>query len=111
VGARFRNTGAYAVGIALLPGLAERAWIKRMAHLTGEVRNNGMEVFALGAEGRSITVNAIGAGIRYLEGPAVRANVADPKHAFAHNIEDLYLTRQGTGGNFAPVPRGVAVNE
>jgi hypothetical protein len=101
VGARFRNTGTYAIGLALSPARSERAWIKRMSLLMREARDNALEVFALGAASRSIAINAIGAGIRYLEGPAVRTTVADPRHAFAQNIEDLYLTRQDTGAAFA----------
>jgi hypothetical protein len=102
VGARFRNTGTYAIGLALSPGRSERAWIKRMSLLMREARGNALEVFTLGAASRSIAINAIGAGIRYLEGSSVRTAVADPRHAFAHKIEDLYLARQDAGAAFAP---------
>jgi len=90
---RFRNTGIHALGIALSPGKPERQVIARMNALVRDARENAMESFALGISKRSVAINAIGAGVRYLEGPTVRASVADPKHAFVHVVEDLYRDR------------------
>ena len=90
VGRQFRNTGVHAIGLASRPGLKEREWLARLNLLSREARGAGFESFGLGAGRRSTAVNAVGAGIRYLEGKAVRPAVADPKFAFAHDIEDLY---------------------
>jgi hypothetical protein len=92
IGHQFRNTGIQAIGLAFQPGVQERDWLSELSHLSREARDAGFESFGLGAARRCTAVNAVGAGIRYLEGKAVRPAVADPKYGFAHEIEDLYRT-------------------
>lgn len=89
-GQRFRNTGAHAIGIALQPGAPERPWIERLQVMAREIHNGNTHLFVMGLFGRSGVINAIGAGARYLEGPAVRTVVADPKNAFLQEIDDLF---------------------
>lgn len=89
-GQRFRNTGAHAIGIALQPGAPEGPWIERMKMMAREVHGGSAELLVMGVAGRSGVINAIGAGARYLEGPAVRPVVVDPKNAFLQEIDDLF---------------------
>jgi hypothetical protein len=87
---QFRNTGIHAIGLTTRHDQEEREWVAKLNHLSREARASGFESFGFGAVRRSTAVNAVGAGVRYLEGKAVRPAVADPKYAFAHEIEDLY---------------------
>lgn len=87
---QFDNSGAHAVGLSIGSDRSEREWINRMSTLGREAKVSGKEAFVIGAARRSCAVNAIGAGARYIEGASVRSVVADPKHAFVHEIEDLY---------------------
>jgi hypothetical protein len=87
---QFHNTGVQAIGIAARAGEPERALIERLHRLHAATRTSGAETFLLGASRRSVVVNAIGAGIRYVEGPAMKAPTAEPRFAVAHNILDYY---------------------
>jgi len=49
-----------------------------------------VDSFLLGVPATSIALAAVEAGVRYLEGPAIRPAVSDPRHAFAHDVEQLY---------------------
>lgn len=89
-GQRFRNTGAHAIGIALQPSAPEKPWIERLKVMAREAHGGGAELFVMGVSCRSGVINAIGAGARYLEGPAVRTVVVDPKNAFLQEIDDLF---------------------
>jgi hypothetical protein len=89
-GHRFRNTGAHAIGIALQSGTPEKPWIEKLNLLARDTHGGGPELFVLGAAARSAAINAIGAGARYLEGPAVRSPLVDPRNAFAQEIQDLF---------------------
>jgi hypothetical protein len=49
-----------------------------------------MESFILGTRTTSTVVNAVAAGVRYLEGKPVWPVVAEPRHAFVHEMSDIY---------------------
>lgn len=88
---QFHNTGVQGIGIAARAGEPERALIERLHRLhAAAARTSGAETFLLGAPKRSVVTNAIGAGIRFVEGPAMKAPTAEPRFAVAHNIFDYY---------------------
>ena len=35
-------------------------------------------------------LHALAQGIRYIEGPVIRAAVAEPRYAFAQTLDDIY---------------------
>ena len=55
-----------------------------------DASNAGIECFVLGVFNKSSAVGAISSGVRYLEGPAISAEVNQPRHAFVRELEDLY---------------------
>jgi hypothetical protein len=85
---QFHNTNVRAVGLVARPGEPDRVLIDRLQKLHAAVRPAGMESFLLGATKRSSVINAIGAGIRYIEGVGMRHPVAEPKYAIAQNLFD-----------------------
>ena len=88
---QFHNTGVQGIGIAARAGEPERALIERLHRLhAAAARTSNAETFLLGAPKRSVVTNAIGAGIRFVEGPAMKAPTAEPRFAVAHNIFDYY---------------------
>jgi hypothetical protein len=89
-GARFSGTGVRALGIALDHSQSELQSIERLKRLGQSARDVGLEAVALGLLSTSLTLNAMGAGVRYLEGPAIRPACPDPRHAFAQPLEYLY---------------------
>ncbi len=94
VGARFAKTGAHGVGIALDEKEDEAYSASLMREVAKETQSAAIESFVLGLRSTSLALTAIHAGMRYLEGPIVRPTVADPRHGFAHDIEDLYKARR-----------------
>ena len=96
VAARFASTSAHAVGMELprSRGRAKRV-LESVKTLAAATRKNGHESFVLGVTSTSHAVNAMGAGVRYLEGPAIHPMVADPRCAFMHELEDLYVSNAG----------------
>jgi len=94
VAARFAYVRAHAVGLELPRTRGrERQVLESVKSLAGGARKNGHESFLLGVTNTSRAVNAMAAGVRYLEGPAIHPVVADPRCAFIHELEDLYATR------------------
>ena len=87
---QFHNTGIRAVGLAGRAGELEPHFIERLGRLYAAAGQCGLDSFVLGAFRRSMVVNAIGAGIRYIEGAGMRPAVADPRFAVAQNILDYY---------------------
>ncbi len=87
---RFRGTGIRAVGVSLNPSEAETQIIERLQRLGKHARDAGLDAFALGVHSTSLALNAIAAGVRYLEGTAIRPACADPRHAFSQSLEYLY---------------------
>jgi hypothetical protein len=85
---QFHNTNVQAVGLVARPGEPERLLIERLQKLHNATRAAGMESFLLGATKRSIVINAIGAGIRYIEGGGMRRAIAEPKFAVAQDLAD-----------------------
>ncbi len=95
---RFAGTGVRAVGVSIDPADAEIRSIERLKKLGRETRDAGLDAFVLGLSSTSLAINAMGAGIRYLEGPAIRPAVADPRLAFAQSLEYLYQSKLAAGG-------------
>jgi hypothetical protein len=89
---QFDNTGIQGLGLVARRGEPERVLIARLDMLHAATRASGLESFLLGAAKRSMVVNAIGAGIRYIEGAGMRPAVAEPKFAVAQDIVDYYRT-------------------
>lgn len=94
LGARFAKTGAHGVGSALDEKEEEAQSLARVREVAKETQGAAIESFVLGLRTTSIALAAIHSGIRYLEGPVVRPAVADPRHGFAHGIEDLYRSHR-----------------
>jgi hypothetical protein len=93
-GARFAKSAAHGVGIALDEKEDEPRSATRLRELAREAQSATVESFALGLRSTSLALAAISAGIRYLEGPVVRPAVTDPRHGFAHDVEDMYKTKR-----------------
>jgi len=85
---QFHNTNVQAVGAVVRAGEPERVLIERLQKLHIAARAAGMESFLLGAPRRSVVINAIGAGARYIEGVVMRGPVVEPKFALAQDITD-----------------------
>jgi hypothetical protein len=92
-GTRFRGTGAGALGIAIAPSEPEKNSIELLRRLRSSCRDAALESFVLDVRTTSLALNAIGSGIRYLEGPAIRAASADPQYAFSQPLEYLYAAK------------------
>ncbi len=96
VAARFAYVKAHAVGVELPRTRGrERHVLESVKSVAADARKNGHESFALGVTNTSRAVNAMAAGVRYLEGPAIHPVVADPRCAFIHELEDLYVSKTG----------------
>jgi hypothetical protein len=88
---RFAGAGFQALGIELeRPEKSERALIDAINGFAREAAGMGMESLVLGAHSTSTVVNAVAAGVRYLEGRSVWPAVAEPRHAFVHEMGDIY---------------------
>lgn len=93
---RFANTGIHAIGVELRrPIGSERQMLASVDALGRDAQLLGIQSFVLGAKTRSTVVSTIGSGVRYLEGPAVSHAVAEPRHAFAQGIVDLFRAPSG----------------
>jgi hypothetical protein len=92
---QFNNTGIQGVGLAARPGEPEKNLIERLDKLYAATRKTGLENFVLGASRHSTVVNAIGAGVRYIEGAGMRPPVADPRFAVAQDLLDYYRVARG----------------
>jgi hypothetical protein len=92
---QFYNTGIQGVGVVARPGEAETYLIERLGRLHAATRNSGLESFVLAASKPSTVVNAIGAGVRYIEGAGMRRAVADPRFAVAQDLLDYYRLAKG----------------
>jgi len=97
-GERFRSTSIHAIGMEIpefVPNDGEMAGcVKSMAL---DVRAQNFEPFVFGVLSTSCVLNAMAAGVRYLEGPAIHSMVADPRLAVAHGLEDVYGARLRSG--------------
>lgn len=71
----------------------ETEMLGHIKSLAADARQNGYESFALGVGSTSRALNAMAAGVRYLEGSAIHPMVSDPRYAFVHELEDLYFQR------------------
>jgi hypothetical protein len=89
-GTRFARTGTHGIGIAIASGESEPQVVKSMQQIAMEAQTAKVDSFLLGVPATSIALAAVEAGVRYLEGPAIRPAVSDPRHAFAHDVEQLY---------------------
>ena len=92
-GTRFARTGTHAIGITLPPGEAEAFSMARIAELAQQAGDAGLAAFVFGVSSTSIMLHALGLGIRYLEGDAVRTAVSDPRHAFAQSLEHVVFRK------------------
>lgn len=89
-GVRFNGTGARALGLSLMPEEDEVEAAERLERLAKQARGAGVETFVLGVRTTSLALRAMSAGVRYMEGPAIRPACRDPQHAFAQSVEYLY---------------------
>ena len=83
----------------LTPTEAEPNTIEYLKRFAQHSRDAGIEAFVLGVRSTSIALNALNTGVRYLEGPAVRAACADPRHGYSQSLDYLYagkIARQNT---------------
>ena len=90
IGTRFARTGTHAIGIELSPGSAEAVSAGRIADLASQAADARLATFVLGVGSTSLMLHALSHGIRYLEGPVIRAPVAEPRYAFAQSLDDIY---------------------
>jgi hypothetical protein len=93
-GVRFASTGAHGIGIAITRSDSEPQTVILMKQIARESQTAKVDSFLLGIQSTSIALAAVEAGVRYLEGPAIRPAVTDPRHAFAHDVEGLYRRRR-----------------
>jgi hypothetical protein len=93
-GARFVKSAAHGVGITFDEKEDEPISAMRLRELAKETQSATVESLALGLRSTSLALAAISAGIRYLEGPVIRPAVTDPRHGFAHDVEDMYKTKR-----------------
>lgn len=94
IGARFAKTSAHGVGTTLDEREDEASSVSRIRDVAKETQAAAIESFVLGLRSTSLALQSIHSGIRYLEGSAVRSAVSDPRHGFAHDIEDLYKAKR-----------------
>jgi hypothetical protein len=99
---RFARSGANGVGVALSHFQPEVHAAKVVADIAREAHAVAIDSFALGVTATSLALRAIDAGIRYLEGSTIRPSVSDPRHAFLHDVEDLYRSLRGSGSHTVP---------
>jgi len=98
IGERFANTNVHAFGLEFPEtGLNDAELNGCIKSLALDAEERGFQSFVLGIQSTSRALNAMAAGVRYLEGPAIHAPVADPRFAFVHGIEDLYAPRAAQG--------------
>ena len=95
VGERFGGTAIHAVGMEMPSHDAQMAG--RVKSMARDVRAQSFEPFVLGLQNTSSAINAIAAGVRYLEGSAIHPMVAAPRSAIAHGLADLYSLQSSRG--------------
>lgn len=88
--AHFAGTGTSALGKIISPLEAEPNTIEYVRRFAQHSRDAGLEAFVLGVRSTSVALNALNTGVRYLEGPAVRAACADPRHGYSQSLDYLY---------------------
>jgi hypothetical protein len=71
--------------------------LRLMATFGARTRELGLECAAYGLASRSLVLGAIGAGFRFLSGPAIHADVSSPAKAVRFNPLDLYRDLVGHG--------------
>ena len=96
VNSRFAKTGAHGVGAVLGAKDDDLQCAAQLKEVAQEAHSAAIDAFVLGLRSTSTTLLAMHAGIRYLEGSAVRPIVDDPRHGFAHGLEDLYRFKRAT---------------
>jgi hypothetical protein len=96
--ARFAGTGARALGLVFSSNDYEPHMIERLKKLGQSARDAALEAAALGVQTTSLALSAIAGGVRYLEGPAIRAASPDPRHAFSQSLEYLYAQKLAQAG-------------
>jgi hypothetical protein len=88
---RFARTGVTAMGLELRnSGNSDRPLIEQVESFAKRADNCGMDSFILGAERTSTAVNAIAAGVRFVEGNAILPPLPEPVHGLRHELMDLY---------------------
>lgn len=92
-GARFARAGVYAVGLTLAPSDPHPVSLERIRKLASQTMEAGLEAFVLGIETTSLLLSALDSGIRYVEGPAIRPALSNPRHAFAQSLEHIYTAK------------------
>ena len=93
--AQFANTGVHAVGFCMRSRTStENEAIDTMKLFAQTARKANITSFVIGVESKSLTLNGIEAGLRYMEGSAIRAP-GDPRHPFLYTLEDLYSGKPG----------------
>jgi hypothetical protein len=88
--ARFARTGAHGVGVALTQQMSETQAQRLIGGVARESRAARLDSFALDLQSTSLVLSAVNAGVRYLEGSAVRPALAEPRYAFGQDVADLY---------------------
>jgi hypothetical protein len=88
---KFANTGLHALGVEIGRAQTSHQQIaEQLQWVSNQARGIGLESFALGVRSTSIALQAIESGQRYLEGEAVMAAAKEPRHAYVHDLQDLY---------------------
>jgi hypothetical protein len=86
------------VGVSLSSDVrTESESLRLMANFGARARELGLECAAYGLASRSLVLGAIGAGFRFLSGPAIHADVSSPAKAVRFNPLDLYPDLVGHG--------------
>jgi hypothetical protein len=91
---RFARTGAHGVGLVLSPKNTEAQMSKLIGNVAREAQAATIDAFVLDVPSTSLVLGAVNAGVRYVEGPVVKAPLATPRHAYVHGVEDLYRIRR-----------------
>lgn len=88
---RFANTQTTAVGFAMPEDASDERAIMVVAREFCVVADGRkLPAFVLGVSTRSAAMALVGAGFRYLEGPAIRPPTTAPRDAFAQETIDLF---------------------
>ncbi len=85
-----RARGLTGIGTVLTQQHTETQAMHLIDDIAHEAQAAVMDSFVLGVPSTSVALSAVNAGIRYIEGKAVKAAVADPRHGFVQGVEELY---------------------
>ena len=91
----FSGIGCDGVGLvveARSPRQSEKGTVQIMRRFVQGTDGQAIERFALGLGTKSLVINAMALGIRYVQGPAVGAASPDPDRAYVFELADLYET-------------------